>query len=162
TVKRRNKVALARLTKELTGVPVDPLSMFDVQVKRIHEYKRQLLNALHIIDRYWRIVEDGEQPLVPRTFLFAGKAAPGYFIATLDGANIEIRDEVGEENIFIFGLRADEVASLTTDGYSPEHYLGQHPWMRRVIDSIASGHFSRGDKDLFRPLLAKVLGTRDE
>ncbi|HJW94549.1 MAG TPA: glycogen/starch/alpha-glucan phosphorylase [Thermoanaerobaculia bacterium] len=236
TVKRRNKVALARLTKELTGVPIDPLSMFDVQVKRIHEYKRQLLNALQIIDRYWRIVEDGEQPLVPRTFLFAGKAAPGYFIAkliirlihcvgeivnadprtrdwmrvvflpdyrvtlaeaiipaaelseqistagkeasgtgnmklalngaltigTLDGANIEIRDEVGEENIFIFGLRADEVASLTTDGYSPEHYLGQHPWMRRVIDSIASGHFSRGDKDLFRPLLAKVLGTRDE
>jgi starch phosphorylase len=236
TVKRRNKVALARLTKELTGVPVDPLSMFDVQAKRLHEYKRQLLNALHIIDRYWRIVEDGEQPLVPRTFLFAGKAAPGYFIAkliirlihcigdivnadprtrdwmrvvflpdyrvtlaeaiipaaelseqistagkeasgtgnmklalngaltigTLDGANIEIRDEVGEENIFIFGLRADEVASMMAAGYSPEYYLGQHPWMRRVIDSIAAGHFSRGDKDLFRPLLAKVLGTRDE
>jgi glycogen phosphorylase len=236
TVKRRNKVALARLTKELTGIPIDPLSMFDVQVKRIHEYKRQLLNALQIIDRYWRIVEDGEQPLVPRTFLFAGKAAPGYFIAkliirlihaigdvvnadprtrdwmrvvylpdyrvtlaeaiipaaelseqistagkeasgtgnmklalngaltigTLDGANIEIRDEVGEENIFIFGLRADEVASLMTDGYSPELYLGQHSWMRRVIDSIASGHFSRGDKDVFRPLIAKLLGARDE
>jgi len=236
TVKRRNKVALARLTKELTGVPIDPLSMFDVQVKRIHEYKRQLLNALHIIDRYWRITEDGEQPLVPRTFLFAGKAAPGYFIAkliiklihsvgevvnadprtrdwmrvvylpdyrvtlaeaimpaaelseqistagkeasgtgnmklalngaltigTLDGANIEIRDEVGEENIFIFGLRADEVASLMSDGYSPELYLGQHAWMRRVIDSIAAGHFSRGDKDLFRPLIAKLLGSRDE
>jgi len=236
TVKRRNKVALARLTKELTGIPIDPLSMFDVQVKRIHEYKRQLLNALQIIDRYWRIVEDGEQPLVPRTFLFAGKAAPGYFIArliirlihaigdvvnadprtrdwmrvvylpdyrvtlaeaiipaaelseqistagkeasgtgnmklalngaltigTLDGANIEIRDEVGEENIFIFGLRADEVASLMTDGYSPELHLGQHSWMRRVIDSIASGHFSRGDKDVFRPLIAKLLGARDE
>jgi len=236
TVKRRNKVALARLTKELTGIPIDPLSMFDVQVKRIHEYKRQLLNALQIIDRYWRIVEDGEQPLVPRTFLFAGKAAPGYFIAkliiklihavgevvnadprtrdwmrvvylpdyrvtlaeaiipaaelseqistagkeasgtgnmklalngaltigTLDGANIEIRDEVGEENIFIFGLRADEVASLMTGGYAPELYLGQHGWMRRIIDSIASGHFSRGDKDLFRPLIAKILGSRDE
>jgi starch phosphorylase len=236
TVKRRNKVALARLTKELTGIPIDPLSMFDVQVKRIHEYKRQLLNALQIIDRYWRIVEDGEQPLVPRTFLFAGKAAPGYFIAkliiklihsigevvnadprtrdwmrvvylpdyrvtlaeaiipaaelseqistagkeasgtgnmklalngaltigTLDGANIEIRDEVGEENIFIFGMGADEVASLMTDGYSPELYLGQHGWMRRIIDSIASGHFSRGDKDLFRPLIAKLLGARDE
>jgi len=236
TVKRRNKVALARLTKELTGIPIDPLSMFDVQVKRIHEYKRQLLNALQIIDRYWRIVEDGEQPLVPRTFLFAGKAAPGYFIAkliirlihaigdvvnadprtrdwmrvvylpdyrvtlaeaiipaaelseqistagkeasgtgnmklalngaltigTLDGANIEIRDEVGEENIFIFGLRADEVASLMTDGYSPELHLGQHAWMRRIIDSIASGHFSRGDKDIFRPLIAKLLGARDE
>ncbi len=236
TVKRRNKVALARLTKELTGVPVDPLSMFDVQVKRIHEYKRQLLNALHIVDRYWRIVEDGQQPPVPRTFVFAGKAAPGYFMAkliikfihsigevvnadprtrewmrvvflpdyrvtlaeaiipaaelseqistagkeasgtgnmklalngaltigTLDGANIEIRDEVGEENIFIFGLRAEEVAMLMLDGYSPELYLGEHPWMRRVIDSVSSGHFSRGDKDLFRPLIAKVLGSRDE
>ncbi|MGZ5494447.1 MAG: glycogen/starch/alpha-glucan family phosphorylase, partial [Thermoanaerobaculia bacterium] len=75
-VKRRNKVALARLTKELTGTSIDPLSMFDVQVKRFHEYKRQLLNALQIIHRYWRIVEDGVQPLVPRTFIFAGKAAP--------------------------------------------------------------------------------------
>ena len=236
TVKRRNKVALARLTKELTGVPIDPLSMFDVQVKRLHEYKRQLLNALHIVDRYWRIVEDGQLPLVPRTFVFAGKAAPGYFMAkliikfihsigevvnadprtrewmrvvflpdyrvtlaeaiipaaelseqistagkeasgtgnmklalngaltigTLDGANIEIRDEVGAENIFIFGLRAEQVAMLMLDGYSPELYLGEHPWMRRVIDSISSGHFSRGDKDLFRPLIAKVLGSRDE
>ena len=236
TVKRRNKVALARLTKELTGVPIDPLSMFDVQVKRIHEYKRQLLNALHVIHRYWRIVEDGEEPLAPRTFLFAGKAAPGYYMAKLiiklihsigevvnadprtrewmrvvylpdyrvtlaeaiipaaelseqistagkeasgtgnmklalngaltigthDGANIEICEEVGEENIFIFGLRADEVSSLVTGGYSPELHLGEHVWMRRVIDSIASGHFSRGDKDLFRPLIAKLLSSRDE
>ncbi|MEA2491163.1 MAG: glycogen phosphorylase, partial [Acidobacteriota bacterium] len=82
-VKRRNKVALARLTKELTGIVIDPLSMYDVQVKRIHEYKRQLLNALHIIHRYWEIVEDGKIPLAPRTFIFAGKAAPGYWIAKL-------------------------------------------------------------------------------
>jgi starch phosphorylase len=235
-VKRRNKVALAKLTKELTSVVVDPLTMFDVQVKRIHEYKRQLLNALHIIHRYWSIVEDGEQPLQPRTFFFAGKAAPGYFqakliirlihsiaevvngdpktrdwmkvvflpdyrvtlaeaiipaaelseqistagkeasgtgnmklalngaltIGTLDGANIEIRDEVGAENIFIFGLRAEQVAALLSGGYHPEQHLGGSRPLRRVVDSIASGHFSRGDKDLFRPIIAKLLSTRDE
>src|SRR5205823_14432553 len=223
-VKRRNKVALAKIAKELTGTPVDHLTMFDVQVKRIHEYKRQLLNALHVVHRYWQIVEDGHTPVVPRTFFFAGKAAPGYFVAkliiklihsigevvnadprtrdwlrvvylpdyrvslaeaiipaaelseqistagkeasgtgnmklalngaltigTLDGANIEIRDEVGEENIFIFGLRADEVSSLLKTGYSPEHYLGANRNIRRVVDTIAAGHFSRGDKDLFR------------
>jgi glycogen phosphorylase len=235
-VKRRNKVALARLAKELTGTAIDPLSLFDVHVKRIHEYKRQLLNALHIIHRYWRVVEDGVPPLQPRTFIFAGKAAPGYYIAklimklihsigevinadprtrdvirvvflpdyrvtlaeaimpaaevseqistagkeasgtgnmklalngavtigTLDGANIEIREEVGDENIFIFGLRADEVADLISRGYDPQLFLSQNRSLRRVVDSIASGHFSRGDKDLFRPLLAKILSTRDE
>jgi starch phosphorylase len=234
-VKRRNKVALAKLTRALIGMPVDPLTMFDVQVKRMHEYKRQLLNALHVIHRYWAIVEDGEQPLVPRTFFFAGKAAPGYFMAkliiklihsvgevinadpktrdllrvvflpdyrvtlaeaiipaaelseqistagkeasgtgnmklalngaltigTLDGANIEIRDEVGEENIFIFGLRTEEVAEVLAD-YRPEQYLAASRTMRRVVDSISSGHFSRGDKDLFRPIVAKLLSTRDE
>jgi starch phosphorylase len=234
-VKRRNKVALARIAKELTGVPVDPLTMFDVQVKRFHEYKRQLLNVLHVIWRYWAIVEDGATPTVPRTFIFAGKAAPGYFaakliiklihsvaevvnadpktrdwlrviflpdyrvtlaeaimpaaelseqistagkeasgtgnmklalngaltIGTLDGANIEIRDEVGEENIFIFGLEADEVASLVAAGYHPETYLTASREMRRVVDSIASGHFSRGDKDIFRPIVANLTSQRD-
>ncbi|HXG57470.1 MAG TPA: glycogen/starch/alpha-glucan phosphorylase [Thermoanaerobaculia bacterium] len=234
-VKRRNKVALARLSRELTGVTVDPLTLFDVQVKRIHEYKRQLLNALHIVHRYWEIVEEGKEPLQPRTFIFAGKAAPGYFMAkliiklihsiaevvnadpktrdwlrvvflpdyrvtlaetiipaaelseqistagkeasgtgnmklalngaltigTLDGANIEIRDEVGEENIFIFGLRAEEVAALAGN-YHPESYLGADRALRRVVDSIAAGHFSRGDKDLFRPVVANLLSTRDE
>ncbi|HYO75471.1 MAG TPA: glycogen/starch/alpha-glucan phosphorylase [Thermoanaerobaculia bacterium] len=234
-VKRRNKVALARLTKELTGVTIDPMSMFDVQVKRIHEYKRQLLNALHVIHRYWSIVEDGVVPLHPRTVFFAGKAAPGYWIAkliiklihsvaevvnadprsrehlrvvflpdyrvtlaeaimpaaelseqistagkeasgtgnmklalngaltigTLDGANIEIRDEVGEENIFIFGLKANEVAAELAQ-YDPQRYLHDHRWMRRAVDSIAAGHFSRGDKDIFRPIVAKLLSTRDE
>ncbi len=234
-VKRRNKSALARLTKELTAVTVDPLSMFDVHIKRIHEYKRQLLNALHVIHRYWAIVEDGEIPLQPRTVIFAGKAAPGYWMAkliiklihsigevvnadprtrdllrviflpdyrvtlaeaiipaaelseqistagkeasgtgnmklalngaltvgTLDGANIEIRDEVGEENIFVFGLRAEEVAALHAR-YDPQWYLHQHRWMSRAVDSIAAGHFSRGDKDIFRPIVGKLLSTRDE
>jgi len=227
-VKSRNKLALAQVTKELTGIVVDPDSMFDVQVKRIHEYKRQLLNILHVVHRYWEIVEDGSTPLQPRTFFFAGKSAPGYFMAklimklihsvgevvnsdprtrewlrvvflpdyrvslaesiipaaelseqistagkeasgtgnmklalngaltigTLDGANIEIRDEVGPDNIFIFGLTADEVQHLLSDGYRPQS--------NRVIDSIASGHFSRGDKDIFRPLVAKLLSACDE
>jgi starch phosphorylase len=235
SVKRRNKVALARLTKDLTGVTVDPMSMFDVQVKRIHEYKRQLLNALHVVHRYWSIVEDGRIPLSPRTVFFAGKAAPGYWMAkliiklihsvaevvnadprsrehlrvvflpdyrvmlaeaimpaaelseqistagkeasgtgnmklalngaltigTLDGANIEIRDEVGEENIFIFGLTAEEVGEELAR-YDPQRYLHEHRWMRRAVDSIASGHFSRGDKDIFRPIVANLLSVRDE
>jgi glycogen phosphorylase len=235
-VKRRNKTALARLSKELTGITVDPSSMFDVQVKRIHEYKRQLLNALHIVHRYWSIIEDGELPAQSRTFVFAGKAAPGYFMAkliiklihsiaevvnadpktrdllrvvylpdyrvtlaeaimpaaelseqistagkeasgtgnmklalngaltmgTLDGANIEIREEVGPENIFIFGLEAQQVAGLVAGGYDPQWFLHQHKWMNRIVDSIAAGHFSRGDKDIFRPIVAKLLSTRDE
>ncbi len=234
-VKRTNKIALAKLTKELSGVAIDPLSMYDVQVKRIHEYKRQLLNALHVIHRYWSIVEDGVQPEQSRTVIFAGKAAPGYWMAkliiklihsvaevvnadprsrehlrvvflpdyrvtlaeaiipaaelseqistagkeasgtgnmklalngaltigTLDGATIEIRDEVGEENIFIFGLRADEVA-IERSHYDPQRYLHENRWMNRAIDSIAAGHFSRGDKDIFRPILANLLSTRDE
>ncbi|HYK05496.1 MAG TPA: glycogen/starch/alpha-glucan phosphorylase [Thermoanaerobaculia bacterium] len=235
SVKRRNKVALARRAKELTGVTVDPMSMFDVQVKRIHEYKRQLLNALHVIHRYWSIVEDGVTPLQPRTVIFAGKAAPGYWMAkliiklihsvaevvnadprsrehlrvvylpdyrvtlaeaimpaaelseqistagkeasgtgnmklalngaltigTLDGANIEIRDEVGEENIFIFGLTSEEVAKELAH-YDPQRHLHEHRWMRRALDSIAAGHFSRGDKDIFRPIVANLLSVRDE
>jgi len=235
-VKRRNKVALAKLTRDLTGVVIDPLSMFDVQVKRIHEYKRQLLNALHVVHRYWELVEDRVQPVQPRTVIFAGKAAPGYWMAkliiklihsiaevvnadprsrdwlkvvylpdyrvtlaeaimpaaelseqistagkeasgtgnmklalngaltigTLDGANIEIRDEVGEENIFIFGLEAHQVAGLMYEGYDPQRYLHEHKWMRRAVDTIAAGHFSRGDKDIFRPIVAKLLSVRDE
>ncbi|HXA19940.1 MAG TPA: glycogen/starch/alpha-glucan phosphorylase [Thermoanaerobaculia bacterium] len=235
-VKSRNKLALAQLTKELTGVIVDPDSMFDVQVKRMHEYKRQLLNILHVVDRYWQLAEDQKEPLVPRTFYFAGKAAPGYFMAkliiklihsvgevvnadprtrdwirvvflpdyrvtlaeaiipaaelseqistagkeasgtgnmklalngaltigTLDGANIEIRDEVGEENIFIFGLRAEEVSSLIRTGYHPEHYMAASANVRRVVDTIAAGHFSRGDKDIFRPIVSKLLSASDE
>jgi starch phosphorylase len=236
SVKSRNKLALAHLTKELTGVIVDPDSLFDVQVKRMHEYKRQLLNILHVVDRYWQLAEDQQEPLVPRTFYFAGKAAPGYFMAkliiklihsvgevvnadprtrdwirvvflpdyrvtlaeaiipaaelseqistagkeasgtgnmklalngaltigTLDGANIEIRDEVGAENIFIFGLRADEVASLIRTGYHPEQYMAASTNVCRVVDTIAAGHFSRGDKEIFRPIVSKLLSASDE
>jgi starch phosphorylase len=82
-------------------------------------------------------------------------------IGTLDGANIEIRDEVGADNIFIFGLEAHEVAAMVPH-YDPQHWLQEHKWMRRVVDSIASGHFSRGDKDIFRPIVAKLLSVRDE
>jgi glycogen phosphorylase len=234
-VKRRNKGMLTRIARDLTGVTVDPMSMFDVQVKRIHEYKRQLLNALHVIHRYWSIVEDGVIPLQPRTVFFAGKAAPGYWMAkliiklihsvaevvnadpksrehlrvvflpdyrvtlaeaimpaaelseqistagkeasgtgnmklalngaltigTLDGANIEIREEVGAENFFLFGLTAEEVA-VELAQYDPQRHLHDHRWMRRAVDSIAAGHFSRGDKDIFRPIVAKLLSTRDE
>ncbi|HKS22284.1 MAG TPA: glycogen/starch/alpha-glucan phosphorylase [Thermoanaerobaculia bacterium] len=234
-VKSRNKLALANVVRDMpNGIAVDPESMFDVQVKRMHEYKRQLLNILHVVDRYWRIMEDGQTPLVPRTFVFAGKAAPGYFMAkliiklihavgevvnaeprtrdwlrvvllpdyrvslaeciipaaelseqistagkeasgtgnmklalngaltigTLDGANIEIRDEVGDDNIFIFGLHADEVAARLAD-YRPEEYLAKSA-VRRVVDTIAAGHFSRGDKDIFRPIVAKLTSARDE
>ena len=235
-IKSRNKLALAKVTKEITQIAVDPESMFDVQVKRMHEYKRQLLNILHVVHRYWSIVEDSILPAQPRTFFFAGKAAPGYFMAktiiklihsvaevvnadprtrdwmrvvflpdyrvtlaeaimpaaelseqistagkeasgtgnmklalngaltigTLDGANIEIRDEVGGENIFIFGLKADEVAALLASGYHPEQYIGTNKSLRRVVDTIASGHFSRGDKDIFRPIVAKLLSSTDE
>jgi starch phosphorylase len=83
-------------------------------------------------------------------------------IGTLDGANIEIRDEVGEENIFIFGLEAHEVAALLAAGYDPQRYLHEHRWMRRVVDSLTSGHFSRGDRDIFRPVVGSLLSTRDE
>jgi len=83
-------------------------------------------------------------------------------IGTLDGANIEMRDEVGEENIFIFGLQADEVRALLAAGYDPQRFLHEHRWMRRDVDSLTTGHFSRGDKDIFRPIVAKLLSTRDE
>ncbi len=236
SVKAGNKRALCSLTKELTGIVPDPQSMFDVQVKRIHEYKRQLLNVLHIVHRYWQIVEDGQLPAQPRTFFFAGKAAPGYLtakliikliqsvgdvvnadprtrdwlrvvflpdyrvslaeaiipaadlseqistagkeasgtgnmklalngaltIGTLDGANIEMREEVGDENIFIFGLDAGEVAALLESGYYPEDYLAADPSLSRVLDTIASGHFSRGDKELFEPLITRLRSGHDE
>ena len=236
SVKAGNKRALCTLTRELTGIVVDPQSLFDVQVKRIHEYKRQLLNVLHIVHRYWQIVEDGVVPSQPRTFFFAGKAAPGYLIAkliiklihsvgevinadartkdwlrvvflpdyrvslaeaiipaadlseqistagkeasgtgnmklalngaltigTLDGATIEILEEVGAENIFIFGLNADEVAALLETGYQPEDYLGADPSLARVLETISSGHFSNGDKEVFRPLMSKLRSSQDE
>ena len=230
-IKRDNKTRLAALIKERTGVTVDPDSMFDIQVKRIHEYKRQHLNILHIITLYNRIKKAPGQQVVPRTFIFGGKAAPGYFMAkliiklinsvadvvnndpdvggrlkvvffpnfnvknahhiypaadlseqistagkeasgtgnmkfsmngaltigTLDGANIEIREEVGPENFFLFGLTAGDVEDLKVKGYNPRGYYDSNPTLREAIDQIQSGYFSRGDRELFRPLVENLM-----
>jgi glycogen phosphorylase len=215
-IKRSNKQKLAEEVRRRTGVEIGIDSLFDVQVKRIHEYKRQLLNLLHVVTRYLRILEDPGADVVPRTVIFAGKAAPGYAMAksvvklinnvartingdpaargkltvvflpdydvslaqkimpaadlsqqistagmeasgtgnmklalsgaltigTLDGANIEIRDHVGAENIFIFGLTADEAAARRTAGYQPWRELDGNPELRAALDMIDSGHFS--------------------
>ncbi|HEX7417337.1 MAG TPA: glycogen/starch/alpha-glucan phosphorylase, partial [Steroidobacteraceae bacterium] len=214
-----------------TGVSADPDSMFDVQVKRIHEYKRQHLNILHVIAAYHRLRSNPSLTMQPRTFIFAGKAAPGYHMAkliiklinsvgevinrdpavhdaikvafipnfnvtnaqhvypaadlseqistagkeasgtgnmkfamngaltigTLDGANIEIRDEVGAENFFLFGLSSDEIRHLTRHGYRPRDFYARDEELRGVIDLIAGGFFSRGDTELFRPLIDSLL-----
>lgn len=234
-VKRHNKLALASLIKERTGVVVNPDSLFDVQVKRMHEYKRQHLNALHVITLYLKLKADPTLRIEPRTFIFAGKAAPGYRMAkliiklinsiaevvnndkaiaeslkvvflpdfnvknaqivypaadlseqistagkeasgtgnmkfalngaltigTLDGANVEIREAVGESNFFLFGLTASEVNELNSRGYHPRDYYLANDRLREVIDLIGSGAFSNGDRELFRPLLSSLL-DRDE
>ncbi len=230
-IKHDNKTRLAALIKERTGVTADSDSLFDIQVKRIHEYKRQHLNTLHIITLYNRIKKDPKQEIVPRTFIFGGKAAPGYFMAkliiklinsvaevvnndpdvggrlkvvffpdfnvknghaiypaadlseqistagkeasgtgnmkfsmngaltigTLDGANVEIREEVGAENFFLFGLTAGGVEDLKVKGYHPRGYYESNPNLREAIDQIRSGHFSRGDRELFGPLADNLL-----
>ena len=227
------KVRLAQYIAEKTGVSVDPSSMFDAQVKRIHEYKRQHLNVLYILTQYYRLKKDPTLEISPRTFLFGGKAAPGYFMAkliiklitsvaeainsdpevnqhlkvvflpdynvtfgqlvypaadlseqistagkeasgtgnmkfamngaltigTLDGANIEIRDAVGHENFFLFGLTAAEVAARKAAGYHPHQIYESNAALREVIDGIASGRFSRGDGSLFRPLVDGLLNS---
>jgi starch phosphorylase len=230
-VKRANKAALAALIQERVGIAVDSQALFDVQVKRMHEYKRQLLNVLHVITRYIRIRDGQNQNGVPRVVLFSGKAAPGYAaakliihlihrvadvvnhdpaigdrlkvvflpdynvsnaeriipacdlseqistagmeasgtgnmklalngaltIGTLDGANIEIKDEVGDDNIFIFGLTADEVAARRRDGYEPRAIYESNIELKRVIDLLASGFFSADDVDRFRPVTDSLL-----
>jgi starch phosphorylase len=230
-VKFENKKNLARLIRERTGLEVDPSSIFDIQVKRLHEYKRQHLNVFHIIALYNRIKQDAAYDMHPRTFIFGGKAAPGYFMAkriiklinsvaevvnndstvkgrlkvvffpdfnvksakfvypaadlseqistagkeasgtgnmkfsmngaltigTLDGANVEIREEVGAENFFLFGLTAGEVHVLQKNGYQPLEYYKGNPELQGVIECINSGHFSNGDRELFRPLVDSLL-----
>ncbi|MBO9997769.1 MAG: glycogen/starch/alpha-glucan phosphorylase [Cyanobacteria bacterium SID2] len=220
----------ARIHKEC-GVLVNPESLFDIQCKRIHEYKRQHLNVLHIITLYNRIKHSPSTEMTPRTFIFGGKAAPGYFMAklviklitsvgdvvnndpdvggrlkvvfmpdynvtnsqriypaadlseqislagkeasgtgnmkfslngaltigTLDGANIEIREEVGEENFFLFGLTAQEVAELKGRGYNPWDYLQGNDALRESIEQLSSGYFSHGDPNLFKPLVDSLL-----
>ncbi len=233
--KRRNKSFLARLIRERTGVVVDPESMFDIQVKRIHEYKRQHLNALHVVSHYLRLKRGHKAEVAPRTVIFGGKAAPGYYMAkliiklitsiaevvngdpetreklkvvflpdfnvklgqrvypaadlseqistagkeasgtgnmkfsmngaltigTLDGANVEIREEVGAENFFLFGLDAGEVFDLKSRGYRPRDHYETDERLKEALDLIASGRFSRGDGSLFRPLVDTLL-DRDE
>ncbi len=230
-IKYNNKSKLADLIKEMTGITADPASLFDVQVKRIQEYKRQHLNVLHIITLYNRVKKDPGKDIVPRTFVFGGKAAPGYFMAkliiklinsvaevvnndpdvagrmkvaffpdfnvknahhvypaadlseqistagkeasgtgnmkfsmngaltigTLDGANVEIRQEVGPENFFLFGLTAEGVLDLKARGYNPRSYYESNLTLREAIDQIGSGYFSRGDTGLFRPVVDNLL-----
>lgn len=231
SMKQAIKQDLANHIHQELGITVDPNSLFDIQSKRIHEYKRQHLNVLHIVTLYNQLKQNRNLEIPPRTFIFGGKAAPGYHMAklmiklinsvadvinhdpdtrdrlrviflpnynvtnsqrvypaadlseqistagleasgtgnmkfamngaltigTLDGANIEIRQEVGDENFFLFGLTTPEVADLKAKGYSPWAYYQSNEQLRDVIDLIASGHFSHGDSSLFKPLLDKLL-----
>ena len=215
-IKRVNKERLAKTIHQLLGVTVSVDAMFDVQVKRIHEYKRQLLNVLHVVARYQRLLDDPNDPMPKRVVMFAGKAAPGYHVAkaiiklinniahvinndarigdklkvcflpdydvslaqeimpaadlseqistagmeasgtgnmklslngaltigTLDGANIEIKDAVGEENIFIFGMTTEEVVARRAQGYSPADEVARNPVLKRAIELIDSGYFT--------------------
>jgi glycogen phosphorylase len=221
------------LIKERTGIIVDPQTLFDVQVKRIHEYKRQHLNLLHIVTLYLRLKNNPNAEITPRTVIFGGKAAPAYVMAkliiklinsvaevvnkdpliadrlkviflpdfnvksgqriypgsdlseqistagkeasgtgnmkfamngaltigTLDGANIEIREAVGADNFFLFGLTAEEVSDLKLRGYNPSDYYTANERLREVIDLIGLGHFSGGDRDLFKPLVNSLLSS---
>lgn len=226
-VKRLNKERWAGRVRALTGIRLDPSALFDIQVKRIHEYKRQHLNVLHVIALAERLRKNPNLPRAPRCFIFGGKAAPGYHMAklmirlingvaenvnddpalagrlkvvffpdfnvknahdiypaadlseqistagkeasrtgnmkftmngaltigTLDGANVEIREEVDDHNFFLFGLTASEVARVKSEGYRPRDCIEANPELREVLDRIESGEFSRGDRDMFRPLL---------
>ncbi|MBI4871595.1 MAG: glycogen/starch/alpha-glucan phosphorylase, partial [Candidatus Riflebacteria bacterium] len=230
-IKLENKADLARIIERKQGLRVDPRSLFDVQVKRFHEYKRQHLNLLHVISRYARLKREGRGAMAPRTFIFGGKAAPGYFLAkqiihlihcvgnvvnadpdtrdwlkvvflpnfnvsnaqrvypaadlseqistagmeasgtgnmkfsmngaltlgTLDGANVEIREAVGPENFFLFGLDAGEVQALKARGYEPAACYHFDPRLREAIDLVASGFFSGGDRTTFQPLVDSLL-----
>lgn len=234
-VKQQNKEDLAAICRRRTGIEVDLNTLFDVMVKRLHEYKRQLLKALHIITLYQRLKANPQADVPPRTFIFGAKAAPGYRMAkliiklindvgrvvnsdpdvagrlkvvflpnfnvtlgeriypaadiseqislagkeasgtgnmkfalngavtvgTLDGANIEIRQLVGPENFFLFGLTAEQVFELKAKGYDPMAYYRQNAELRAAIDAIGSGLFSPDDRSRFQPIVQSLL-TRDE
>lgn len=226
-IKRTNKGRLASFIRSETGVELNPEWIFDIQVKRIHEYKRQHLNVLHIIALYYRLKQNPEITIPPRAFIFGGKAAPGYFLAkriiklinavgetinsdpevnkclkvafipnfnvqnahliypaanvseqistagkeasgtgnmkfmingaltvgTLDGANVEIREEAGAENFFLFGLTVQEVEALKAQGYRPADYIDGNQELSAVLKLIADGTFSHGDTEVFKPLV---------
>ncbi|MCI5147087.1 MAG: glycogen/starch/alpha-glucan family phosphorylase, partial [Candidatus Electrothrix sp. AR3] len=230
-VKEANKQDFSNLIQSVDNISVDPKVMFDVQVKRIHEYKRQHLNILHIVTLYSRIKNNPNLEITPRLFVFGGKAAPGYFMAkriiklitsvaqvvnndpavrdqlkvffipnynvkighvvypmtdlseqislsgmeasgtgnmkfsmngaltigTLDGANVEIRHEVGAENFFLFGMSVEEVMKRKKAGYSSMEYYQKNEELRAVIDLIGSGIFTSGDRELFKPIIDSLL-----
>lgn len=231
-IKLQNKEILVKLIDERCGVKVHPAMLFDIQVKRIHEYKRQHLKVLQILSLYLKLKKGEGKDIPPTAFIFAGKAAPGYVMAkliikfitavgdlinndpeaedilkvafipnfnvkqaqkiypaadlseqislagkeasgtgnmkfalngaltvgTLDGANVEIRDEVGEENFFLFGLNTEEVQAAREAGYHPFEVYKNNAELREVMDFMISGKLSNGDKELFRPLYDNLLG----
>jgi starch phosphorylase len=228
---RAAKTRLADVITRSTGIAVNVDSMFDVQVKRIHEYKRQHLNILRVISLYERMKRDSRAAFVPRTVIFGGKAAPGYYMAkliirlingvadvvnqdprvsdrlrvvfipnfnvkhghdvypaadlseqismagkeasgtgnmkfamngtltigTLDGANVEIREEAGADNFFLFGLTVEQVGRLKREGYRPSDYYAAHADLRAAVDLVRDGAFSNGDRELFRPLVDHLM-----
>lgn len=230
-VKQENKLKLAQILEKDYGVKVNPASMFDIQVKRIHEYKRQLLNCLHIITLYNRIKKDPTAQFTPRTIMIGGKAAPGYYVAkqiiklicavgnvvnndpivgdklkviflenyrvtlaekimpaadlseqistagteasgtgnmkfmlngaltigTLDGANVEMAEEMGNDNIFIFGMTVDEVEALKKKGYNAYDYYNSNPEIKQCVDQIAGGFFSPGNPNEFKNIADILL-----
>ena len=232
-VKQMRKQELAAWIKHRTRMIVDPSTLFDMQVKRIHEYKRQLFNILYVISLYNKIRNNPSAEILPRTVIFGGKAAPGYAMAkliiklinsvaevidrdpvvanrlkvvffpnfnvtngqmiypaadlseqistagkeasgtgnmkfslngaltigTLDGANIEIREEVGAENFFLFGLTAQQVVDLKEKGYVPRDIYRSDPVISEILDQIASGVYSNGDRELFRPIVDSLLNS---
>ena len=235
TIKFKNKERLAAYIKEHNGVEVDPRSIFDVQVKRLHEYKRQLLNILHVMYLYNQIKEHPEMSFYPKTYIFGAKASAGYIrakeiiklinsvadvinndrsingklkvvfiedyrvsnaelifaaadiseqistaskeasgtgnmkfmmngaptLGTMDGANVEIVDEVGIENAFIFGLSADEVINYEQNGgYNPYDIYNNDPDIRRVVDQLVDGTYSNGDKEMYRDLYNSLLNSQ--
>jgi len=232
-IKNKNKRRLSEIIRQRTNILIDPESLFTIQAKRIHEYKRQHLNLLHIIHRYLDIKYNGNLDYVPRTFIFAGKAAPGYFMAkliiklintvadvinndvsikglikvvflpdfnvknaqpvypaadlseqistagkeasgtgnmkfsfngaltigTLDGANVEIREEVGAENFFLFGLTAEEVLKSKREGYNPRSIFNNNPALKSVIDFIMSQEINGRNGNVFTPLVNSLLNN---
>jgi starch phosphorylase len=234
-IKWINKKNLSKFIYKETGVRTNPESLFDIHVKRMHEYKRQLLNVLQVIARYNRIKTNPEGDFVPRTYIFAGKAAPGYFLAkriiklinnigeiinkdidvhdrlkvvflpnytvslaekiipaadlseqistagyeasgtgnmkfalngaltigTLDGANVEMAEEIGADNMFIFGMKAEEVVELKHNGYNPGEFYNKDPELKQVIDLIAANYFSKDEPGIFEPIVKSLLQDGD-